>query len=375
MFGRTIKVCEGYTYINLPSNCNTSLRNKFNIVLQVKKREISPYICVLEKQTSSLEQKLQSLSKEIKDINDNKNKKTDEMSKLGEEVHVKENELKLLIDRRDEVTQYKEKLSCYLNRINDKREVAMTELSSKAGDVMTSKNPNITNLGDPNRADKLGDKFNEIYDNEWTDLMEYLESSDKKKLKTPLENNKVMDKSGKKYAMIIVRMTKKALNKVELYMAHEKSEIRKKQIETVKAKINDKSHNREDVECSNLKLEENSKYIIAETLKKDPIKMTNYIASITDALINENYKEYESDALRKFLEKVVEIMVYGKLQDVPMVFCFAKEDEIYDRNHFRVYTHKGLAIVDYAVWPVVYLHEGGPVLFKGVVQEQPIPES
>lgn len=46
-------------------------------------------------------------------------------------------------------------------------------LSKIAGAKLTDGNPSITNLSDPNRPMKLGDKFSELYDNEWTDLLDH----------------------------------------------------------------------------------------------------------------------------------------------------------------------------------------------------------
>jgi hypothetical protein len=50
-------------------------------------------------------------------------------------------------------------------------------LSYAAGARLTDNNPNITNLHDPNRPMKLADKFNKIYDDEWTDIIERLEKN------------------------------------------------------------------------------------------------------------------------------------------------------------------------------------------------------
>lgn len=44
------------------------------------------------------------------------------------------------------------------------------EMSSKLND----KNPNITDLSDSNRPTKIAEKYNELYDNEWTDALEDL---------------------------------------------------------------------------------------------------------------------------------------------------------------------------------------------------------
>jgi hypothetical protein len=38
---------------------------------------------------------------------------------------------------------------------------------------MTEGNPNIANLGDPNRPTKIAEVYSEIYDNEWTDALDF----------------------------------------------------------------------------------------------------------------------------------------------------------------------------------------------------------
>jgi hypothetical protein len=39
----------------------------------------------------------------------------------------------------------------------------------------------------------------------------------------------------------------------------------------------------------------------------------------------------------------------------------------FDTDSFRHYTKSG-STVDYVVWPVLFLHEGGPIICKGVAQ-------
>jgi hypothetical protein len=42
-----------------------------------------------------------------------------------------------------------------------------------AGDKLTKGNPAIADLGDPNRPMKIAEKYGELYDNEWTNAMDY----------------------------------------------------------------------------------------------------------------------------------------------------------------------------------------------------------
>lgn len=47
-------------------------------------------------------------------------------------------------------------------------------LSEVAGAKLTESNPYITDLSDPNRPEKIGEQFSELYDNLWTDVFEKL---------------------------------------------------------------------------------------------------------------------------------------------------------------------------------------------------------
>lgn len=44
------------------------------------------------------------------------------------------------------------------------------------GDKLSQDNPAIADLSDPNRSTKIAEMYNSIYDNEWTDALETLQS-------------------------------------------------------------------------------------------------------------------------------------------------------------------------------------------------------
>ena len=46
-------------------------------------------------------------------------------------------------------------------------------LSKLAANKMTEGNPNIANLGNPNRPTKIAEIHSEIYENEWTDALDF----------------------------------------------------------------------------------------------------------------------------------------------------------------------------------------------------------
>jgi hypothetical protein len=53
-------------------------------------------------------------------------------------------------------------------------------LSSIAGDKLMKGNPAIADLGDPNRPMKIAEKYGELYNNEWTEAMDYTDDAMRK---------------------------------------------------------------------------------------------------------------------------------------------------------------------------------------------------
>ena len=54
------------------------------------------------------------------------------------------------------------------------------------------------------------------------------------------------------------------------------------------------------------------------------------------------------------------------VQDPQMSLGFAASGQPFDKELYKFYEKKG-GVVDLTVWPVVYLHEGGPIISKGYV--------
>ena len=62
-------------------------------------------------------------------------------------------------------------------------------LSELAGARLKDNNPAIADLSDQNRPSKMSERYSELYDNEWTDVMEAV------KTKTEKQNKKNKDKT------------------------------------------------------------------------------------------------------------------------------------------------------------------------------------
>ena len=61
-----------------------------------------------------------------------------------------------------------------------------------AGSKLTEGNPAIADLSDPNRPISLGEKFSELYDNQWTDALEELTDMGKKETEAIQELVKIV---------------------------------------------------------------------------------------------------------------------------------------------------------------------------------------
>ncbi|XP_053388370.1 uncharacterized protein LOC128551507 [Mercenaria mercenaria] len=118
-------------------------------------------------------------------------------------------------------------------------------------------------------------------------------------------------------------------------------------------------------------LQHDQKKIIMELRKSIEDKLSGEIeAFVTDTIARENHIDNLNQiALIKYIAKCVSIC-WAMCRLEPPVFIGFPEvqgDMFLDTNVYKPYTKTG-QFVDYIVWPVLYLHENGPVLSKGVAQ-------
>ncbi|KAJ8317645.1 hypothetical protein KUTeg_005549 [Tegillarca granosa] len=97
-----------------------------------------------------------------------------------EDFHNKNNELQV------EVFQLKQEIH-RKNREIKESEDQIKRLKSKISGAALSNDPNVIDLNDPNRSMKIGEKYSELYDNEWVDAFYYLENS------ANLREDKILD--------------------------------------------------------------------------------------------------------------------------------------------------------------------------------------
>ncbi|KAK3580466.1 hypothetical protein CHS0354_035509, partial [Potamilus streckersoni] len=110
-----------------------------------------------DKKITSLDIEVQQVKEEKKRMTASSGKKSDGSRKL------KKDYIKRIKILEAEVQQLKEEKHKLFTRLSEMGAVRLTE-----------NNPNIADLSDDNRPDKLAEQISELYDNEWTDAFEYL---------------------------------------------------------------------------------------------------------------------------------------------------------------------------------------------------------
>ena len=81
-----------------------------------------------------------------------------------------------------------------------------------------------------------------------------------------------------------------------------------------------------------------------------------------------NSKLYKMIIQNKFFEKCFTLCWKMIVQNPRMILVEGPpRGNTYDRTVFREFTSSGSKVV-FTVWPALYLHEGGPLLVKGVVK-------
>ncbi|KAL3879567.1 hypothetical protein ACJMK2_031861, partial [Sinanodonta woodiana] len=187
----------------------------------------------------------------------------------------------------------------------------LTRLSEVGAMKLTEGNPNITDLSDQNRPDKIVEQFSELYDNQWTDC----------------------------YMVLMDRLRKSEQEAVETLL-------------TIVKTVYDISLTRSQEIMSNVR-----KSLVA-------------FAGMSDGEINEKLVEAIGDegvtACNEYIEACARICWLMCIKDPPM-YIFCEKEDVFNKKHFVEYTEKGHK-VSYVVWPVLYLHKNGPLMKKGVAQ-------
>ncbi|XP_061184845.1 uncharacterized protein LOC133192856 [Saccostrea echinata] len=254
-----------------------------------------------------------------------------------------------------------------IQSLSKEKENLLTRLSEVAGCKLTSNNPAITDLSDENRPFKLAEKFSQLYDDEWTDSLEEITSIGiDEETSISFLLNVVMTAFQLCYRQTMLLSLKDCRTVMWCDSPNLKRSSKLngplKDVVTVDKETTFPRHRR-------------YKNRLAESARGDFSKpcYEKYIQegflldkeSIEELLLGP-IKRFAKTA--QFADHCVELC--SSMRSIqPPVHLSASIPENRELKHdvFKAYTKSG-KVIDYIVWPAMYLHEKGPLLSKGVAQ-------
>ncbi|XP_053406450.1 uncharacterized protein LOC123547839 [Mercenaria mercenaria] len=224
-----------------------------------------------------------------------------------------------------------------MKRLTQESDELKSRLSKMASDRLTDNNPNIADLSDENRAIKVGEKFSELYSNEWSDAFEDLTEKCDRKESQAIQT--LLD--------ILLAIFKACRGNAEMHSHHLEEAILKF---TGNKKLNKSL-------AASLK-------VYKDERKRNYKSTVPCISTITEEVIP--LEEERTYKMKIYVETAIEICWLMCIQDPPLSL-YTKSKGKFDEGYFSPYTVSGRRVA-YLVWPALLLHEGGPILQKGVAQ-------
>ncbi|XP_053399057.1 trichohyalin-like [Mercenaria mercenaria] len=231
-----------------------------------------------------------------------------------------------------------------LKNTKDELEHTKTRLSESMGAKLTDNNPNIADLSDKNRPTKLAERFQEIYDNEWTDAFEVIAEDKYDEEKTVsvlfsilMETKRFCD-----------REAEKQMKHIQNALLHESNSER-----NISSAI--PAHVNKQLKDSRKSLAEFSGKQLYKKYREE--LRGSFTSTATQAKL-----------VPEYLEACFNVCWMMAIQDPPVVFGpDVYRGDTFDTDVYKAYTKNGNTVA-YVVWPALLLHANGPVLCKGVAQ-------
>ncbi|XP_053407177.1 uncharacterized protein LOC128559466 [Mercenaria mercenaria] len=277
-----------------------------------------------------------------------------ENGRLKSEIHALEEQLSEvyleLQDKSSRLNRMKEDLKNSVQEVNDLK----IRLSKLAGDKLRDNNPDLADLSDTNRPTELGKRFSEIYDNEWSDAFENIEKKDETEKVRILHEVAV---SAFKYCHGIFRGQVEEIRGILLQETlNPGSDESRKTTKTVNIHNNLKEMRKQFAPITAVNVAQN---FVPDRLE-DLLQGTQIPP------------EEITDSLRKYAMKCAEICWYMVVCDPPMALSEDIKGMKFNTDIYKPYTRSirdvKTPVVELHVWPALHLHDGGPLVAKGVAQ-------
>ncbi|XP_060562949.1 uncharacterized protein LOC132722457 [Ruditapes philippinarum] len=257
-------------------------------------------------------------------------------------MHCSENKTDTTV--KNEIRDLKKQLNHTLSKLHDTQaelDDTKTRLSKAMGNRLTDNNPNITDLSDRNRPTKLAEKCAELYDNQWTDAFEILEkyfSTDEAVIES------------------LLHILQATMNFCQKTAQNQLEELEK----TLQL-----ADNKENNDVSN-----SVKKQLKDTRKASALSALDNLRNMFTSYLRQSADQTVTKALEieEFTFECLELCWFMMVNDPPVAFApLLAKGTHFNSDLYKPYTSSGTH-VEYVVWPALLLHEGGPILAKGVAQ-------
>ncbi|XP_053398954.1 putative leucine-rich repeat-containing protein DDB_G0290503 [Mercenaria mercenaria] len=357
----------------------------------------------------------------IKDESEHKKKVKD----LSREIHAERDNFGRLSYQYSELVKQIQSLQEENRSLTKEKQELLLRLSKVAGANLTYNNPNIADLSNEKRPTQLAEEFAELYDNEWTDAFEDLQiekEEDKATfmLELVMRANRLCDElctdHMKKIQQSFCTLTFcKSTAAVEVVKENTETCIKRATATIsgrqtlVSEELNDVGATEEvcdevpgrrvpvvceelnDVEktsevCDEVpgrialkrearinfeqELNTEQKYVIMVIRRFFEKQLSCEVEKVgTEIILEEQNIDTGMESVKAFIQKCMNICwsMYRHVPPIHVDFPDVTENILFDTNIYKPYTKSG-KYVHYIVWPALYLHEGGPLLCRGVAQ-------
>nr|XP_022320321.1 uncharacterized protein LOC111122731 isoform X2 [Crassostrea virginica] len=274
-------------------------------------------------------------------------KKTEKQTVQNPFTNIQNNALMPLVQELSNVRKKLEmeavKLKIEVAKLTEEKEILLTRLSRMAGARLRDGNPFITDLGDSNRPDKLAERFSELYDNEWSDVIEKMPVNESEEHKVDILLNIL-----KNIYTNCQEISKEQLQNLKMFGIV---------LEDVKVKTSDFNTG------SSLERKAKEMQLLCGTLSLDRVKMKILSAEKFASKYREQYENCDV-----YITRCIEICWLMNMQEVPMHLDFAcQRGDPFRHDLYKPFTKSG-NVCGYLVWPLLSLHKDGPIMKKGVIQ-------
>ncbi|KAK3578295.1 hypothetical protein CHS0354_004202 [Potamilus streckersoni] len=246
-------------------------------------------------------------------------------------------------------------MEAQIRQLKHEKNHLLSRLSEIGAVRLLDNNPDLADLSDANRPEKLMEQFAEIYDNEWTYAFEYL-----------IQTKELQDKDAIKELLRILQVIYREC----LSASRKHSEKLKKAI----ARFLGLSKQKDE-----LVIKETEKRLKEYRGKNHELNITQIGKTIKKRLKGGQIEDKVSGATDKYIQACTRVCWLMCIKEPQMHLHFgdipendhkhdANQDvHIFDTTQFVSYTKTGM-YVKYVVWPALFLYKDGPIMKKGVAQ-------